>query len=169
VEQRRVGILLAIVGAVAALWLAGVFGVISFGIGQWFQDSGPDNDEWRITLDDEAVGIHTISMVKTFTPPAMDEFTDSAAQDLSGRPVWDETEVALCTIDVRYASSKPLIQVGATFSTGEKCDIDTGMQDAFDDFGLPTKCACQSCGQPARPTNTAIHLPLTDPQQRTHQ
>lgn len=94
---------------------------------------------WRIDLDTHGVGVHTISMDAEVSPLTVDEL-----QDFGGRLVWAETEVVLCTdenlpgglgIDV----GDGFLTIGDGFQTTE-CS-QSGMQAAFDAFGLP-EAAC---------------------------
>lgn len=89
---------------------------------------------WGIALDDPywGPGIHTIFMIADFHP-----LTANQVEDLSGRLIWDETEVDLCNISLRHVGDGYLY-VGDIFQTIEGCGSNpTAMQDAFDEFGLP--------------------------------
>lgn len=99
-------------------------------------DRGPVQDEeWRIDLGDEGSGIHTVFLIKTFSPLEEDDL-----QDQGGRLIWPETEVELCNIGIR-AVGDGFLQVGDIFPTSEGCEDSSEMQQAFDDFGLPdTAC-----------------------------
>ena len=97
-------------------------------------DRGPVQDEeWRIELGNG--GIHTVVLMKTFSP--LDE---ADVQDLGGRLVWPETKIDLCRVGVR-AVGDGFLQIGDIFQTTEGCEDGPGMQQAFDDFGLP-ETAC---------------------------
>ncbi len=88
-----------------------------------------------IALDDVGVGIHTVFMIKTFSP-----LEEADIEDLGGRLVWEETDVELCGIGIRSVGDG-FVQIGDIFQTTEGCDGDTGMQQAFDDLGPPdTAC-----------------------------
>lgn len=94
--------------------------------------------EWGITLDDPdwGVGIHTLCMIVEARPLSLDDI-----EHLSGRLVWDETVVELCTIHVRDVG-QDYVHVGDIFQTIEGCfPGDTAMQDAFDLHGVP-EIAC---------------------------
>lgn len=136
----------AVVGIVLVLGVTGlvVFGdtsneiavpVAEFGDGA-DDDRGPVGpEEWRIELGDEGAGVHTVVMIKTFGPLEEDD-----VQDLGGHLVWPETEVELCRIGIR-AVGDGFLQIGDIFQTTEGCEAGSGMQQAFDDFGLPdTAC-----------------------------
>ena len=90
--------------------------------------------EWRIDLD-EAAGVHTVYMIMAFSP-----LEEADIEDLGGRLVWPETEIELCNVEVRSVGDG-FVEIGDIFSTNEACDTDTGMQDAFDEFG-PPETAC---------------------------
>lgn len=101
----------------------------------------PDADgtpvAWEINLDDLRAGVHTISMIVDFGPmPGTD------VKHMSGTLIWDQVEVALCGIDIRYEAEEDRLGVGDIFQTIEGCkDNPTVMQDAFDEFGPPdTAC-----------------------------
>lgn len=99
-------------------------------------DRGPVQDEqWRIDLGDEDAGIHTIHLIKTFRP--LDE---GDVDEMGGRLVWPETEIALCAVGIR-AVGDGFLQIGDIFRTSEGCDGDSRMQEVFADFGLP-ETAC---------------------------
>ncbi len=91
----------------------------------------PDDEEWSVALDDAGVGIHTVSMIKTFSP-----LEEADIEDLGGRLVWGETEFELCRIGIRSVGDG-FVQIGDIFQTSEECDGDTGMQQAVDDLGPP--------------------------------
>ena len=74
-------------------------------------------------------------MIRTFSP-----LRAADVQDLGGRLVWEQTEIELCNIEIRSVGDGSL-QIGDGFATTEGCGTNTGMQQAFDDFGLPhTAC-----------------------------
>ncbi len=98
-------------------------------------DDQTEFSEWRIALDDEGVGIHTVFMIRTFTP-----LREADVEDLGGRLVWEETEIELCAIGIRSVGDE-FLQIGDIFQTTEGCAANTGMQQAFDEFGLP-ESAC---------------------------
>jgi hypothetical protein len=90
--------------------------------------------EWRIDLD-EAAGIHTVYMIQTFSP-----LEEADVEDLGGRMVWPETEIELCNVEIRSVGDG-FVEIGDIFRTTEGCDTNTGMQQAFDQFG-PPETAC---------------------------
>lgn len=99
-------------------------------------DRGPVIDEeWRVDLNDEGVGIHTVLMIKTFSP-----LEEADIEDLGGRLVWEEAEVELCAIGIRSVGDG-FVQIGDIFQTTEGCGPSTGMQQTFDEFG-PPETAC---------------------------
>jgi hypothetical protein len=104
--------------------------------------------DWTITLDTRGAGIHTVFMIADVSPLTVDDL-----QDLGGRLVWEETEVVLCTdprpgqfgrfISIREVGDG-FLRIGDGFQTnsqGARCSINTAMENAFDDFGLP-ETAC---------------------------
>ncbi len=100
-----------------------------------FSSSGLQEEEWRIALNDGGSDIHTVLMIRTFSP-----LREAEVQDLGGRLVWEEAEIDLCGIGIRSVGDGSL-QIGDIFQTTEGCDTNTGMQQAFEDFGLP-ETAC---------------------------
>ena len=142
--RTSLGLPLILVGSVIALVLVAL-------ISQWFgstesdnesglvtrpgleqDDRGPvEDDEWSIALNDQGDGIHTVVMIKTFTP-----LRDTDIKDLGGRLIWEETEIELCSIDIRSVGDGS-IQIGDIFHTTEACSPDAEMQEAFDEFGPP--------------------------------
>jgi hypothetical protein len=100
--------------------------------------------EWSINLDDTDAGIHTIFMIADVRP-----LTEDDLQDLGGELIWDETHVTLCVdplgISIRDVGDG-FLRIGDIFQSNFQasgCDINTTMQNAFDDFGLP-ETACLS-------------------------
>jgi hypothetical protein len=89
-------------------------------------------EEWTITLDDHGEGVHTVVMIKTFEP-----LVENDIEDVGGRLVWEETEIELCRIGIRGIGDGA-VQVGDIIVTTEECEGGNDMQQAFDDFGLPT-------------------------------
>jgi len=89
---------------------------------------------WKIALDDEGPGIHTVFMITTFP------LREADVQGVGGRLVWEDTEVELCRIGIRSAGDG-FVRIGDIFQTTEGCGTNTGMQQAFDDHGLP-ETAC---------------------------
>jgi hypothetical protein len=89
--------------------------------------------DWGIILESGGPGIHTVLMVVDARP-----LTAGEVEDVSGRLIWDETVVDLCRIDIRHVGRR-FLHVGDIFETLEGCGTNpTAMQDAFDEFGLPT-------------------------------
>ena len=93
------------------------------------------DEEWRIALSEQGGGIHTVFMIKTFSP-----LEEADIEDLGGRLVWEEAEIDLCAVGIRSVGDG-FVQIGDIFSTAEGCDKDTGMRQAFDEFG-PPETAC---------------------------
>lgn len=94
-----------------------------------------DDEEWRIAVDDDGPGVHTVFMIRTFSP-----LREVDVQDLGGRLVWEHTEIELCGIGIR-AVGDGFLRIGDIFQTTERCRANAGMQQAFDDFG-PPETAC---------------------------
>lgn len=97
-------------------------------------------EQWTIEPDALGPGIHQIFMVADVRP-----ITDTDVQALSGRLVWNETDVDLCFVDIRE-SGPDYIHIGDGFETdsqGPGCANDTAMQNAFASYGLPVN-ACVS-------------------------
>ena len=94
-----------------------------------------EEEAWRIVLNDQGPGIHSVWMIRTFSP-----LREADVQDLGGRLVWEQTEIELCGIGIRSVGDG-FLQIGDGFQTTEGCGTNTGMQQAFDDFGLP-RTAC---------------------------
>jgi hypothetical protein len=118
-------------------------------VGEFLDDTPADKAvvltpaDWQIDLDHGGPGIHTVLMILYVHPLTVDD-----VEDLSGRLVWDETVVDLCTIQIRSAGDDGL-RVGDIFSTNDEgCkDNPTAVQDAFDAFGLPdTACVTVRAG-----------------------
>jgi hypothetical protein len=105
-------------------------------------DRGPVVDEeWTIALNEQSGGVYTLVMIKTFSP--LDE---ADIEDLGGRLVWEQTEIELCRIGIRSVGDG-FVQVGDIFQSSQGCDGDTGMQQAFDEFGPPiTACVYARVG-----------------------
>lgn len=94
--------------------------------------------EWQIVLDDRGAGVHTVHMIVDFGPAP--ESSDESELEASGRLVWEQGEVELCGIELRDEVEEGRLGVGDIFQTTEGCGGDpTAMQDAFDEFGLPTE------------------------------
>jgi len=108
--------------------------------------------EWTIARDTNGAGIHTIFMIADVSPLVVDDI-----QDIGGELIWEETQITLCAdptyppvlwgkfISIRDVGDG-FLRVGDGFQTngqGLGCDINTTMQNAFDNFGLP-KNACLS-------------------------
>jgi hypothetical protein len=92
---------------------------------------------WWISLDNPFAGVHTIVMIVDFGPVA-----DTDVGDLSGRLVWDETEVALCGVEIRDEVGEGSLGVGDGFMTTEGCgENPRAMHEAFAEFGMP-ETAC---------------------------
>ena len=108
--------------------------------------------EWTIVRDTHGEGIHSIHMIADVSPLIADDL-----QDIGGELVWEETQITLCADPTyppvewgRFISIRDVgdgfLRIGDIFLTngqGPGCDINTTMQNAFDDFGLP-KNACLS-------------------------
>lgn len=112
--------------------------------------------DWGIERDTHGAGIHTISMVADVLPLEVDDL-----QRIGGVLIWEETEVILCAahppeeqdagISVRGIGDG-FLRIGDVFQSNsqnlEDCRVDTQLQEAFDDYGLPI-LACLSvkaCG-----------------------
>ena len=112
--------------------------------------------DWGIERDTHGAGIHTISMVADVLPLEVDDL-----QRVGGMLIWEETEVILCAahppeeqdsgISVRGIGDG-FLRIGDVFQSNsqntEDCRVDTQLQEAFDDYGLPI-LACLSvkaCG-----------------------
>jgi hypothetical protein len=95
---------------------------------------------WGITLNDSGPGVHLVFMEADVRP-----LTTNDVENVSGRLIWDETVVDLCTIHIRQ-EGVGFLHIGDIFQTSEGCGNNpTAMQDAFDDFGLPeTACVTVS-------------------------
>lgn len=94
-----------------------------------------EEEGWTIALNDYGPGIHSVWMIRSFSP-----LRAADVQELGGRLVWEQTEIELCRIAIRSVGDGSL-QIGDRFQTTEGCGTNTGMQQAFDDFGLPdTAC-----------------------------
>ena len=108
--------------------------------------------QWTIARDTDGAGIHTIFMITDVSPLVVDDL-----QDIGGELIWEETQITLCAdpsyppvqwgkfISIRDVGDG-FLRIGDGFQSngqGTGCDINTTMQNAFDDFGLP-KNACLS-------------------------
>lgn len=108
--------------------------------------------EWTIARDTHGAGIHTIYMIADVSPLVVDDL-----QDIGGELIWEETQITLCAdptyppvewgkfISIRDVGDG-FLRIGDGFqsnSQGPGCDINTTMQNAFDNFGLPEN-ACLS-------------------------
>jgi hypothetical protein len=108
--------------------------------------------EWTIARDTHGAGIHTIYMIADVSPLVVDDL-----QDIGGELIWEETQITLCAdptyppvewgkfISIRDVGDG-FLRIGDGFQSngqGPGCDINTTMQNAFDNFGLPEK-ACLS-------------------------
>jgi hypothetical protein len=93
------------------------------------------DEEWRIALNEQGVGIHAVFMIKTLGP-----LEEADIEELGGRLVWEETEIELCAIGIRSVGDG-FVQIGDIFQTTEGCGPDAGMQQTFDEFG-PPETAC---------------------------
>lgn len=126
---QRWGLLL--VGVVIALWI----------IGRLFSDNevaqpadrptGPVADEWSIVTHPSEDGgtyrdVHMITTLDAVDPSTID--------GLSGRLVWNDTDLELCGVEIIWGDDE-VIQVGGYFPTVEECE--SAMVDAFEEHGLP--------------------------------
>lgn len=100
---------------------------------------------WEILLDEMGPGVHTVAMIVDFGPaPAGSDETSGAPRsdevEMSGRLIWDDVDVALCGIDRRNEVGDGRLGVGDIFQSTEGCGDDpTAMQDAFDEYGVPSE------------------------------
>ena len=101
---------------------------------------------WGVVIDPIGSGNHLVHMVVEVRPAADSqvEVPEYQTAEISGRLVWDETVVDLCTLGDRHERVNKLEEVmwiGDIFSTSAWC-VDWepnfgAIQDAFDEFGLP--------------------------------
>ncbi len=94
-----------------------------------------EGEVWKIEFDDAGPGIHTVFMITTFPIREAD-----LVRALGGRLVWEDAEIELCGIGIRSVGDG-FVRIGDIFQTTEGCGTNTGMQQAFDDHGLP-ETAC---------------------------
>jgi hypothetical protein len=146
------------VGSDGTLWTISDEGLVSFdGITRTFHSTPftmftpvdwgihpADTQGWWIFPEDVQWGpnVYSVQMIADVRPLMVD-----LVEGVSGRLIWDETVVDLCSIDIRHVGDS-FVHVGDIFETFEGCGSNpTAMQDAFDNYGLPEKaCVAATVG-----------------------
>lgn len=86
--------------------------------------------DWNIEADGDSAGVYGIHMLA--------EVWEGEPESISGRLLWDETTVELCGVDFRGSWARRN-EIGDIFATTEGCEPNpTAMQDAVDEYGLPS-------------------------------
>jgi hypothetical protein len=91
---------------------------------------------WGIAPNTNGPGTHLVSMIVEVRPLTPDQI-----DNLSGKLIWGDTVVDLCSIDVREVGTGYL-RIGDIFGTNEGCGNNpAAMHDAFEEHGTP-ETAC---------------------------